>query len=115
MSSTWQHSTTTATAAAATAAATLSWGDLNTVYNPINISGLSSLQISASIQQGEECIGGAGDQTRRRATLLNCLITLAGCLTAFCSVDEAPRARASDGNVKLTCRNTKRLSESSVE
>lgn len=110
MSSTWQHSTTTATAAA-----TLSWGDLNTVYNPINISGLSSLQISASIQQGEECIGGAGDQTRRRATPLNCLITLAGCLTAFCSVDEAPRARASDGNVKLTCRNTKQLSESSVE
>lgn len=97
MSSTWQHNTTAT--AAGVAAATLSWGDLNTVYNPINISGLSSLQISASILQRGECIGGAGDQTRRRATPLNCLITLAGCLTAFWPVDEAPRARASDGNV----------------
>lgn len=74
------------------------WGDLNTVYNPINIFGLSSLQISASILQRGGGSGG-GDQTRRRATPLNCLITLAACLTAFWAVDEAPSARASDGSV----------------
>lgn len=38
------------------------WGDLNTVYNPINIFGLSSLQISASILQRGE---GAGEATKR--------------------------------------------------